>query len=116
MATRRAGQLRTRIHLQARSISDDGFGNPVSGPFETKHLAWAKFQYLRGGEEVMAGRLAGKQPAIILIRRRDFASQEITTAWRIIGNDGALWNIRAITDPDDKGAWLEILAEKGVAT
>jgi SPP1 family predicted phage head-tail adaptor len=115
MATATPGELRSRIALQVRSNHDDGYGNEVTGPFETQAEVWAKFHFLRGGEEVMAGRLAGKQPAIITVRQ-SAATRAITTAWRILTKDGEAWNIRAITDPDNKRAWFEILAEKGVAT
>ena len=110
-----AGELRNKIELQVRSVGDDGYGNEITGPFETQATAWAKFRFLRGGEEVMAGRLAGKQPAIITVRQ-NAATRALTTHWRIVGKDGEEWNIRAITDPDGKRAWLEILAEKGVVT
>ncbi|PLU03824.1 phage head closure protein [Sinorhizobium medicae] len=109
------GELRSKIALQVRSVGDDGYGNVVTGPFETQASVWAKFHYLRGGEEVYAGRLAGKQPAIVTVRQ-NAATRALTTSWRILTKDGEAWNIRAINDPDNRRAWLEILAEKGVAT
>lgn len=115
MAAATPGELRTKIALQVRGEGDDGYGNTVTGPFETQAEVWAKFQYLRGGEEVMAGRLSGKQPAIITVRQNT-ATRAVTTSWRILTKDGEAWNIRAITDPENKRAWFEILAEKGVAT
>lgn len=114
-ATATPGELRSKIALQNRTLVDDGFGNEQAGPFETQAEVWAKFHYLRGGEEVFAGRLAGKQPAIITVRQNT-ATRALGTAWRILTKDGQAWNIRAINDPDDRRAWLEILAEKGVAT
>jgi SPP1 family predicted phage head-tail adaptor len=110
-----SGELRNKIDFQVRSQVDDGYGNTVSGPFETQATTRAKIQYLRGGEEVMAGRLAGRQPAIFTVRQTA-ATRAVTTAWRIVTNDGQPWNIRAITDPDSRRAWLEILVEAGVAT
>ncbi|MEY9097363.1 SPP1 family predicted phage head-tail adaptor [Sinorhizobium fredii] len=110
-----AAELRQKIELQVRSLIDDGYGNVTSGPFETQATVNAKFHYLRGGEEVMAGRLAGKQPAIVTVRS-SAATRALTPEWRILTTDGEAWNIRAITDPDGRRAWLEILAEKGVAT
>jgi SPP1 family predicted phage head-tail adaptor len=115
MAAATPGELRSRIELQVRTLIDDGFGNEQAGPFETQAEVSAKFHFLRGGEEVMAGRLSGKQPAIITVRQ-SAATRAVTTAWRIVTKDGEAWNIRAITDPDGKRAWFEILAEKGVAT
>ncbi|CCM76262.1 phage head closure protein [Rhizobium mesoamericanum] len=110
-----AGELRHKIDLQVRSLVDDGYGNEIAGPFETQATVRAKFHFLRGGEEVFAGRLAGKQPAIITVRQ-NAATRALTPSWRIVTSDGAEWNIRSIADPDGRRAWLEILAEKGVAT
>ncbi|WP_100960403.1 phage head closure protein [Bosea sp. FBZP-16] len=109
-----AGQLRYQIRFQEREEIEDEYGN-VSGGWATKFTCFAGFKFLRGGEEVMAGRLAGKQPAIITVRSSDI-SRRVDTAWRILDREDQAWNIRAITDPTGKRAWLEILAEKGVAT
>lgn len=109
-----AGELRQKIELQVRTLVDDGYGNEIAGPFETQATVRAKFHYLRGGEEVMAGRLAGRQPAIVTVRS-SAATRALTTDWRIL-KDGKEWNIRSITDPDGRRAWLEILAESGVTT
>lgn len=110
------GDLRHKIDLQRRAWEDDGFGNGgYIGPYETLATVHAKLHFLRGGEEVMAGRLAGRQPAIITVRQNT-ATRSLTPEWRILTQDDEAWNIRAITDPDGRRAWLEILAEKGVAT
>lgn len=109
-----AGQLRYQIRFQEREEISDEYGVTV-GDWATKFTCFAAFKFLRGGEEVMAGRLAGKQPAIITIRWSD-VSRRVDTAWRILDREDQPWNIRAITDPTGKRAWLEILAEKGVAT
>lgn len=109
-----AGPLRYQIRFQEREEISDEYGN-VSGDWATKFTCFAAFKFLRGGEEVMAGRLAGKQPAIITIRWSD-VSRRVDTAWRILDREDQAWNIRAITDETGKRAWLSILAEKGVAT
>ncbi len=114
LMTPTAAELRHKIDLQVRAIGDDGYGNPTVGEWETQATVHAKFHYLRGGEEVMQGRLAGKQPAIITVRQ-NAATRALTTDWRIM-KGGEAWNIRSITDPDGRRAWLEILAESGVAT
>lgn len=110
-----AAELRHKIDLQVRTLIDDGYGNEIAGPYETQATVHAKFHYLRGGEEVMAGRLAGKQPAIITVRQ-NAATRALTTDWRILTQDDEAWNIRSITDSDGRRAWLEILAEKGVSS
>lgn len=112
--TGQAGKLRKRIEFQVRGDVDDGYGNVISGPFETKFETSASFKFLRGGETVMAARLTGKQTSIITVRQ-SVDLRSIDTSWRIKSGD-VLWNIRTIADPDDRGAWFEILAESGVGS
>lgn len=109
-----AGNLRRQVAFQRREMIEDIYGN-VEGIWETRFQTFADFKFLRGGEQVMSGRLAGKQPAIITIRNSS-ASRQVETGWRILDSDGDDWNIRAITDPTGKRAWLEVLADKGGAT
>ena len=108
----RIGELRHRITFQKAELVDDEWGGQIQ-TWVDKGTVFAKFHYLRGGEEVMAARLQAKQPAIITVRS-DGMTRQADPTWRIRDAGGALWNIRAITDPTGRRAWLEILAEKGV--
>lgn len=108
----RIGELRHRITFQKAELVDDEYGGQTQ-TWVDKGTVFAKFQYLKGGEEVMAARLQAKQPAIITVRS-DGVTRQADPTWRIRDADSALWNIRAITDPTGRRAWLEILAEKGV--
>jgi len=110
-----AGDLREVIDMQAREIGDDGYGNPVVGPFETVFSAPARVQILRGTETVMAGRLAGKQTIALTMRwQPEFAT--VTTEWRAVnGRTGDEFNIRSV-EPDERKAFVNVLCEKGVAT
>lgn len=108
----RIGELRHRITFQKATLVDDGYGGSIQ-TWVDQGTVFAKFQYLKGGEEVMAARLQAKQPAIITVRS-DGVTRQADPTWRIRDADSALWNIRAITDPSGRRACLEILAEKGV--
>lgn len=108
----RIGELRHRITFQKATLVDDGYGGSIQ-TWVDQGTVFAKFQYLKGGEEVMAARLQAKQPAIITVRS-DSMTRQADPSWRLRDAGGALWNIRAITDPTGRRAWLEILAEKGV--
>ena len=115
--TRGAGKLREKLLFQRRAIVDDGFGNEQSGDFATVFTAAADLIPLKGGEPVLAARLSGVQPYIIRIRSCT-AAREVTTAWRVIDarQQSRTFNITAAVDPDNKNAWLEIMATQGVAT
>ncbi|RVO10977.1 head-tail adaptor protein [Sinorhizobium meliloti] len=113
----RAGRMHQRLHFQKREAIDDGAGNEVSGPYETVFTAAAELIPLRGGEPVQAARLVGVQPYTVRIRSCA-AAREVTTSWRIVDarNASRVMNIRTVTNPDQKNAWLDLLVDDGVAT
>lgn len=109
-----AGDLTYRVAFDEPRPVADGYGGTVEGWAET-HACAAHFRYLRGGEPVLAARLAGRQPVVATIRTCA-AAREITTAHRMRdARSGEVYNIRAIIPSDDR-AWLELTAESGVAT
>jgi head-tail adaptor len=66
-----------------------------------------------GGEEATAARLQGVQPMIITIRSC-IAARAIDSTWRAADvNSGAVYDIKAVSNPDEKNAWLEIMAVQG---
>lgn len=76
----------------------------------------AHFRYLRGGESVIAARLAGTQPVVVTIPAHQ-AARGITPEWRMRDvRTGVIYNIRTIPVPSDDRRWLEITAESGVPT
>lgn len=108
------GELREVIDLQARTVIDDGYGNEVAGPYETVWSAPARIQILRGTETVIAARLAGTQTLAITIRWQP-AVADLTADWRAVNaRTGVTYNLRSI-EPDERRAWVNILAESGVA-
>jgi len=108
----RAGQLRDRITFEERrDQADDGFGNVLTA-FEEQFTVWARKQYLRGGENVMASRLEGNQPVVITVRRSS-DTLRITTDWRARQGDDVL-NIRSVTPAESRDA-IDLLCERGVA-
>jgi head-tail adaptor len=116
MITTRAGQLRERVAFEVRGDVDDGMGNPQSGDFAEVYRCAARIMPKMGGEQVMAARLTGTQPVLISVRICE-ALREIGTDWRVrdVRND-IVYNIKAISNPDEKREYLEILAISGAAT
>lgn len=111
-----AGKLRERLHFQKRAETDDGYGNPVSGDFATQFTRAARVRSLRGSEPIINQRLQGVQPVVVTVRT-DSSTKTIDAAWRAVDSRDAtkVYNIRAVT-PDEKGAYIDFLAEAGVAT
>lgn len=112
-----AGRQREKLLFQVRANVDDGYGNTQSGDWETQFTSAAELIPLKGGEPVIAARLTGVQPYIIRIRGSS-QSRSVTTAWRAVDarNQSRIFNIRSIANTDQKNAWLDIMAEDGVAT
>lgn len=109
-----AGNLRSKLHFQRRTVSDDGFGTTVTGDFETIFTEPAEVTPRMGSEPVLASRLQGIQPYTIRIRSSD-RTREITAVWRAVdARSGAIY---AIVSPpaniDQKNAYLDMLATVG---
>jgi SPP1 family predicted phage head-tail adaptor len=110
-----SGELRERVEFQARGQADDGYGN-TEAEFTVRFEVAAAIEPRLGGEQVMAARLEGRQPMTIRIRYSR-QSAEITTDWRARDvRADVLYNIRAISNPDQKKRYLDLLCEAGVAT
>ncbi len=109
-----AGKMRSKLNFQQRSISDDGYGNPVTGDFATVFSDFAELIPRMGSEAVMASRLQGVQPYTIRIRSHTVA-RTVDATWRAV--DARTGAIYALVSPaanvDQKNAYLDILATVG---
>lgn len=107
------GDLIEAVAFDALTGTPDGSGG-VTQAWQEQFSTRAAFRYLRGGESVIAARLAGSQPVVVTIRAQD-AARQITPEWRMRDTRrGTAYNIRAIIPSDDR-KFLEITAESGVA-
>jgi hypothetical protein len=110
-----AGLLNERFRFEKRSAipAGDGYGN-FEGGWVAQFTVWCRRQMLRGGENVMAARLTGRQPAVLTVYS-SVQSRTITTDWRAVDSrSGAVWNIRSIERSEDRGC-IDLLCEFGVA-
>lgn len=111
-----AGRLDRRLRFEAREVADDGFGNTVSGEWAGRFTVPASRTYLRGGEAVMAGRLAGRQAAVLSVRATA-RSRGIASDWRAVDVlSGEVFNLRGEPRLSADRAMLDMDAESGVAT
>lgn len=108
-----AGDLYYRVGFESPQSGSDGAGGVLDG-FEEQFQVRAAYTHLRGGEGIIAARLEGRHAQIITVR---FSSQvaAVTRDWRIVDKrNGDTFNIRDISPSKDR-AFVDILAEKGVA-
>lgn len=109
-----SGQLRERMTFALRTAgADDGYGN-FEAAWADQFTAAARIMPLKGGEDVMANRLAGTQPVIITVRSSS-DSRLIAPNWKATdARAGTVYNIRSIANMDEKNGYLDLLATAGV--
>jgi SPP1 family predicted phage head-tail adaptor len=108
-----AGPLFTLCAFDQLIEAQDGYGNLTSA-FEEQFQLHANFMFLRGGEQVIAARLQGQQPAIVRIRVCH-DSERVTPDWQLRDvREGVSYNIRSITMAPDRG-YFDLLVQAGVA-
>lgn len=114
MAPVEPGKMRERVTFSRRATTDDSYGN-AEGAWLDQFTRSARVQPLRGGEQVMADRLTGRQPFVITVRY-DAETRTITTDWRAVdvGNAAMVYNVRSIT-PDEAKRYIDLLCESGAA-
>lgn len=112
MSKHQTGELNTLVAFDAPTEVSNGMGGTESGWAE-QFQAWTKVIWLRGGETVMAARLAGRQPAVFVIGLSD-ASLLLETNWRARDvSTGAEFAVKAQIPSDDR-AFLEVTVESGI--
>lgn len=109
-----AGDLFHRVAFDKRAPEDDEHGN-VEGEFVERFQRRAGFTFLRGGETVIAARLEGRQPVVVLVRS-DTETRLVDTDWQM--RDVRTLTVYAIKSiiPSDDRQWLHITVESGVAS
>ena len=114
MKSTTAGKFRSRFAFEKRLDSADGFGN-AQARWVRQFTRRARYAPLKGGESVMAARLASKIPALLTIRR-DSATAAIDAAWRCVDLDlGTIHEVRTVTVFPDRPGEMDLLVESGVS-
>lgn len=107
-----AGQLRKRLYFERSKRTDDG-GGGAAITWLPAWACWGSIAPERGREALAAGRLESSNAAIIRIRS-SAAAREVDASYRVKDGDD-VYDIRSIINPDQRGKYLEMTAEKGVA-
>lgn len=110
-----AGELDCRVTLSSPTPVTDEYGNEEQG-YTAEFTVWAKHLDLRGGEQVMAARLQGRQPSVFTVRS-SAETRGIVPEWRLtVERTGAVYNVRAVSRAQEEpDALLDLLCETGVA-
>ncbi|NBJ13335.1 phage head closure protein [Microvirga arsenatis] len=107
-----AGALRDRIRFEKRAEADDGYGNTVSD-WTPQFERAAEIRPLKGSEQVIASRLQGTQPALILVRY-DSQTATITPEWRAVdARSGTTYNIQTAADMERRREYITMMCTAG---
>lgn len=103
------GVMRVRLTLQQESLAPDtGGGNSLS--WSNIGIYWAELAPLSGREDVQGEKLTGRLTHRISMR----AEVAVTTAMRFLYGVRT-FNIRSVKNVEERGRFLDILAEEGAA-
>lgn len=109
-----AGRLDRRLSFESPTEITDDYGNTTSG-WQGQYECAANIKYLRGGEQVLAARLAQTSPVIVTVRNCA-AARAIGGTWRCRDTrTGALYQVKETPREADNRGHLEFLATAGVA-
>lgn len=110
-----AGALNSRVMFQRRVEQEDEFGNVESG-WVDEFAEPCRLTPRMGSEAVVAARLSGVQPYTLTVRGSERTSR-VTPAWRAVNTrTSEEYQIRTCANVDERGAYIEMMVQSGVAT
>ncbi|WP_136440308.1 phage head closure protein [Pacificoceanicola onchidii] len=104
-----AGDFDRRAAFLSQETADDGYGNKIATGLTKRFTLWANLYYLRGGEEVLASRLQGRQPVLISVKVSSL-SRQILSDWHC-EIDGVRYALKEPPRPAQRNSILQFLAE-----
>jgi|AntAceMinimDraft_8_1070364.scaffolds.fasta_scaffold110817_3 head-tail adaptor len=111
------GELNRLVTVQARQAEVDIYGNDAAETWADVIASEpAAIRPLRGGESVIAAKLQSTGLVEIKVRYSERTSQ-ISEAHRLVNTrtPAEVYNIRYIEQPDQRGRYLVLTCERGVA-
>jgi head-tail adaptor len=106
-----AGQLNRVMRFQKRTMSDDGFGGTVPGPFATVFTAHCRF-VVRAGDELVISNVPRGVRTVEITTRDHAGSRQVNTTWRVLDASNNEYAVKLVK-PDEKGTFITFVAEQG---
>lgn len=106
MAKYSAGKLRDLLIFQQRA---EGASGDRTGTWTSEFGRWSQTIILKGGEGVLAQRIQGQQPTLLVVRACP-ETRQIDNSWRAVDErTRQVFDLSSATETDDR-AWIEVLA------
>jgi len=109
--TYRSGELDQLIDIKRKTRSDDGFGGDSSHPVVVIDDLYAHVRPINGREAKQYDKLNAQFTNLFVIRWRDDIYEDDTIVWESVE-----YNIKSIPGAGSRKLYLEIYAERGLAT
>lgn len=104
-------RLDRSVAFDPPSNTDDGYGGVTPG-WGSAYECPANFKYLRHGEQIMEGRLAGRETIVVRIRANP-TSRQIDASWRMRDlRSGRVYNVAGTEVLEDRHV-IEVLVAGG---
>lgn len=111
-----AGRLRGRVTFEQEVKSPDG-GGGASIEWGNGFSVWGGFKPERGQERMEAGRLQASLAGVLTVRGSSKVDR-VTEDWSVLISVRGIesrYQIRSISNPDERGKYIEMSVEKGKA-
>lgn len=107
------GDRNKRVYFQRSLRTSDG-GGGWAVQWQPVTVAWGQLRLERGRERLAAGRLESAVAGILTVPYSEEAAAVDADYRAVI--DGVPYQIRSVTNPDQRRKFLEMIVEEGVAT
>jgi head-tail adaptor len=109
-----ANRKREMVRFQRRTAVSDGLGNVNEGPLEPLCGPFhARLRPINGREEVLAQKLSGVQPFELVVNYCAATAGVQTADVAVNTRTGALYDITAIQNPDERKRELSMIVKAG---
>lgn len=112
-----AGVLKWQVRFDQKIAVDDPYGGTTS-EWQPQFTRWAEIRPLKGSEPVIAQRLTGIQPVLIIVRS-DTETRQITPAWRAVeldrGEEVRFYGLKTAEDMERARKYITMIAEAGAS-
>lgn len=111
-----AGLRRVPVRFERRTAASDGAGNTVGAWARLCGPVMARLRPLKGREEVLQQRLAGRAPYELSVLSSTVTRQVLVQDRAVNDRTGEVYDISDIGNPDERNLEIVMLVQSGAAS